>query len=601
MLGGVIGLGGRPVRWVVLVGVGLWVLSAGCVWGASSAFASVSQTFSYTGSAAGFTVPTGVSQVTITADGAQGGQGKPAVGGKGAQVQADVPVSPGETLNVVVGGAGGASVVGSGGGGGGSFVYRTATSSGLLIAAAGGGGSGGAFAGSDGSASTTASAGESGVFCPGGGAPGTGGGGGGGGSSGCSTGGGGGGLLGDGTDGAGLTGGGGGKALANGAAGGVGVGGGGANGGFGGGGAADGFAGGGGGGYNGGGGASGFIGGAGGGGGGSFFASSATNMSGTSGANSGNGQVVISYTAHHTLSVSLAGSGSGTVGSSPAGISCPSACSHSYAHGTQVTLRATPASGSTFDGWSGGGCSGSGTCTVTMNSGHHVSAMFTANHTLDVSLAGSGSGTVSSSPAGISCPGACSHRYRPGTQVTLSAAPALGSTFDGWTGGGCSGTGTCKVTINAGRAVTATFTANHRSVPSAVRIGTIRPSPVKRGCAVETGQDELEITAVSADATCRQLRLTLSGKIRRRGRLASSAAGTIHLSYKVRLPLGPAAGGGQARINHGRWRISLVLPGVNLDPIPPNYLITVHYSGDRNHSQASAKRRIQLESERAGL
>src|SRR5215472_15307245 len=66
------------------------------------------------------------------------------------------------------------------------------------------------------------------------------------------------------------------------------------------------------------------------------------------------------------LSVVKVGTGSGTVTSAPPGISCGASCSASYASGTAVTLSASPASGSTFTGWSGGGCSGSGTCTVTL-------------------------------------------------------------------------------------------------------------------------------------------------------------------------------------------------------------------------------------------
>jgi hypothetical protein len=81
---------------------------------------------------------------------------------------------------------------------------------------------------------------------------------------------------------------------------------------------------------------------------------------------------------------------------------------------------------------------------------------------LTVTLAGSGAGTVVSAPAGISCAGDCTESYASGTAVTLTATPADGSTFAGWSGGGCSGTGQCTVTMNAAAAVTATFdsTAN---------------------------------------------------------------------------------------------------------------------------------------------
>ena len=77
---------------------------------------------------------------------------------------------------------------------------------------------------------------------------------------------------------------------------------------------------------------------------------------------------------------------------------------------------------------------------------------------LTVSLAGNGSGTVTG--GGISCPGTCSHSYMSGTTATLTATPAVGSTFTGWSGGGCSGTGTCEVTMNTDQNVTATFAAS---------------------------------------------------------------------------------------------------------------------------------------------
>jgi hypothetical protein len=75
------------------------------------------------------------------------------------------------------------------------------------------------------------------------------------------------------------------------------------------------------------------------------------------------------------LSVHTAGLGTGTVTSSPAGIDCGATCSHRYAHGTQVTLTATPTAG-TFENWSGGGCSGSGTCTIALNADTEVTAVF---------------------------------------------------------------------------------------------------------------------------------------------------------------------------------------------------------------------------------
>jgi hypothetical protein len=79
--------------------------------------------------------------------------------------------------------------------------------------------------------------------------------------------------------------------------------------------------------------------------------------------------------------------------------------------------------------------------------------------TLTVSKAGSGSGTVAGSPAGIDCGGTCVASLSEGTSVTLTATAASGSTFAGW-GGACSGTGPCVVAMNAAKTVTATFNSN---------------------------------------------------------------------------------------------------------------------------------------------
>jgi hypothetical protein len=61
----------------------------------------------------------------------------------------------------------------------------------------------------------------------------------------------------------------------------------------------------------------------------------------------------------------------GTVTSTPAGILCGTACSATYVSGTAVTLTATPAIGSTFTRWSGGGCAGTAACTLADNTPGH--------------------------------------------------------------------------------------------------------------------------------------------------------------------------------------------------------------------------------------
>jgi hypothetical protein len=67
-----------------------------------------------------------------------------------------------------------------------------------------------------------------------------------------------------------------------------------------------------------------------------------------------------------------------------------------------------------------------------------------------------GAGTVTSRPAGISCGARCSARFRPGAAVRLSARPARGWRFAGWSGA-CRGRGACVVRTTADRAVRATF------------------------------------------------------------------------------------------------------------------------------------------------
>ncbi len=159
-----------------------------------------------------------------------------------------------------------------------------------------------------------------------------------------------------------------------------------------------------------------------------------------------------------TLTVEPVGSGTGEVTSSPSGIECGSTCTREYNEGTVVTLTALTPAHNTFVGWSGCETQSGPECTVTMSAAKSVSAQFDAipQSTLTVEGTGTGEGSIASSPSGIDCGATCSAEFDQGTAVTLSAAPASGSRFIGWSGD-CSGTAACEVTLNSNSSVAAAF------------------------------------------------------------------------------------------------------------------------------------------------
>jgi hypothetical protein len=85
--------------------------------------------------------------------------------------------------------------------------------------------------------------------------------------------------------------------------------------------------------------------------------------------------------------ITVAKAGKGMVTSSPSGIACGKACSHGYPYGTSVTLKAKPAKGARFAGWSGS-CKGSKSCKVTTNDNVAVRAKFVLRPCLVPNLVG---------------------------------------------------------------------------------------------------------------------------------------------------------------------------------------------------------------------
>jgi hypothetical protein len=77
--------------------------------------------------------------------------------------------------------------------------------------------------------------------------------------------------------------------------------------------------------------------------------------------------------------------------------------------------------------------------------------------TLTVLRGGSGAGRIVSEPAGIDCGSVCSRQFELGRSVLLTASPDPGSSFLGWSGVGCAGSGACRVVIAEATTVEARF------------------------------------------------------------------------------------------------------------------------------------------------
>lgn len=162
---------------------------------------------------------------------------------------------------------------------------------------------------------------------------------------------------------------------------------------------------------------------------------------------------------NHSLDLTTSGPGSGTFTCKvlPGGSEEP--CAADYLEGTEVEVLAAPEAGSTFDEFNaenGGECSGA-TCVVTMSTDRSVNAKFDLEqHELSVTKSGTGTGAVTSAPAGIDCGATCSALFDHNTVVTLTADADPGSEFVEWSGA-CTGSGSCEVTMSEAKSVDAQF------------------------------------------------------------------------------------------------------------------------------------------------
>ncbi len=207
-----------------------------------------------------------------------------------------------------------------------------------------------------------------------------------------------------------------------------------------------------------------------------------------------------------TLTAAKAGTGAGTVTSNPAGINCGGDCSESVVSGAMLTLTAAADASSTFAGWSGGSCTGTGTCVVTVSAATTVTATFTIkSYALTATLAGTGGGSVASTPAGINCGTTCTANYNHGVMVTLAATPNSTSLFTSW-GGACTGSGTCVVTMDQARTVTATFTLQSYGLSvtkagNGASLGTVSSTPAGVSCGNDCSEAYAANTMVTLTAS----------------------------------------------------------------------------------------------------
>lgn len=168
----------------------------------------------------------------------------------------------------------------------------------------------------------------------------------------------------------------------------------------------------------------------------------------------------------------------GSVASTPdAIIACPGDCEEVVTPGATITLVAMAADGYEIAGWEGCTAGPADRCSLTVPTGTTLVAVAAhfrpLRHTVSVTiLGGASSGSVSSTPSGLSCTGsACTMMVDHGSSLLLTATAALHYELGGWSGlAGCSGD-SCSLVVNADVSGTVSFTRAQRQVSVALSGG----------------------------------------------------------------------------------------------------------------------------------
>jgi uncharacterized repeat protein (TIGR02543 family) len=213
-----------------------------------------------------------------------------------------------------------------------------------------------------------------------------------------------------------------------------------------------------------------------------------------------------------------------------------------YASGSSVQLTATPSTGWSFSGWSGGTSGTANPLTIVMNDNKAVTATFTQNvYTLTVTVNPTGGGTVTRSNNGP---------YHLNDVVTLTEAPSAGYTFSGWSGDG-TGSGTTRtVTVTGNMAATATFTQNQYQVvfatsgsgatsPSGTQTyaaGAVVPISATAGSGYTFSSWSATGSIVIASASSASTTATINGA-------GTITAAFTQIQYTLAVTVSPTAGG----------------------------------------------------------
>ncbi len=205
------------------------------------------------------------------------------------------------------------------------------------------------------------------------------------------------------------------------------------------------------------------------------------------------GTILTSPCSTALLTISPSGTGSGFVTSNPSGVNC-GGCSAPFSTGTNVALTATAISGSTFAGWSGGGCSGVSTCLVAMNADTTVTASFNATTSTTAVKANKQSQTIRSitfSTFNISAIGGTTTVSASATSglpvsfssITSSICTVSGSTVKGTAAGTCTiaANQSGSTTYSAAPQITASITVNKTAQKQTISSFSLYPTTVTVG------------------------------------------------------------------------------------------------------------------------